>query len=150
MARIETALAAHPVIGLDTAIFIYHFEAHPTYLPLTTAILNRVQAGEPHAVISVITLMEINVHPWRLRQPRIAQTYEALLVNFPHLQVLDVNRDVARLAAQIRAGYNLRPADALHIASALVGGATLWVSNDKQHQRVSDLLPIVILEDYIS
>ncbi|OQX61059.1 MAG: hypothetical protein B5M51_08900 [Anaerolinea sp. 4484_236] len=48
------------------------------------------------------TLMEINVHPWRMGKPRIAQTYETLLTHFPNLRIIDTNRDIARKAAQIR------------------------------------------------
>ncbi len=29
-------LREHARVGLDTSIFIYHLEAHPRYLPLTT------------------------------------------------------------------------------------------------------------------
>ena len=29
-------LCEHARVGLDTSIFIYHLEAHPRYLPLTT------------------------------------------------------------------------------------------------------------------
>jgi len=46
--------------------------------------------------------MEINVHPWRMGKPRIAQTYETLLTHFPNLRIIDTNRDIARKAAQIR------------------------------------------------
>jgi hypothetical protein len=38
MAGIEQRLAEHRVIGLDTAVFIYHFEAHPDYLLVITHI----------------------------------------------------------------------------------------------------------------
>lgn len=35
----ERRLAGHTVLGLDTCVFIYHFEAHPHYLPYTQALL---------------------------------------------------------------------------------------------------------------
>lgn len=148
MATIEQELAAHAVIGLDTSIFIYHLEAHPAYLPLTTAILNMVQNGERQAVVSTIALMELTVHPWRHNQPMIARQYETMLVHFPHLRLADVTREVARRAAQVRAGYNVRPADALHIATALVNGATAYITNDKGLTRLSPLLAVVVLNDF--
>lgn len=150
MDRLREQLSRHNLIGLDTSIFIYHFEANPRYLPLTSEILNGVQIGKWNAVISVITLMEVNVLPLRLERITIAQTYEALLVNFPNLQIMDVNRDIARKAAQLRATYNLKPADALHIATAIIGSASAWISNDKLHARVSDNLSTIILEDHIT
>jgi len=66
MASIENALTQHHKIGIDTSVFIYHFESNAKYLPLTTTILEGIQNGRWRAVTSVITLMEINVHPWRM------------------------------------------------------------------------------------
>ena len=35
MERLDQRLAGHTWIGLDTSVFIYQFEAHPRYLPVT-------------------------------------------------------------------------------------------------------------------
>ena len=150
MAGVEPQLIAHQVVGLDTAVFIYHFEAHPTYLPLTQTILQMVQAGQCIAVVSAVTIMELTVHPWRQQRGDIARQYEAVLAHFPHLQIVDVTRDVARLAAQLRAYYNLRPADALQVASAVTHQATVWVSNDKKLKRLSPQLDVIILDDFVN
>lgn len=149
MATIEQAVAAHAVIGLDTSILIYHLEAYPDYLPLTTAVLNRVQRGECQAVVSTVALMELTVHPWRRNQPMIARQYETLLIHFPHLHLADITREVARRAAQVRAGSNVRPADALHVAAALVNGATAYITNDKGLARLDPLLAVVVLDDFV-
>ncbi len=149
MADLSQRLAAHTRIGLDTSVFIYHLEAHPTYQPLTTQILNGVQAGNQEAIVSTVTLMELTVHPWRMNRPEVARQYEALLAHFPHLYLADVTRDVARQAAQLRVGYNIRPADALHAAAALVSGATAFVTNDKGFNRLQPLLDILVLDTFL-
>lgn len=147
MAGLEQQLAGHAVIGLDTSIFIYHLEGHPRYLPLTSRLLDGVQSGGREAVVSVVALMELTVHPWRSGQPLIAAHYEAILLHFPHLHLADVNREVARRAAQLRAGYQVRPADALHVATALVNGATAYVTNDRELGRLKPVLTVLVLED---
>lgn len=149
MAGIERRLAEHRVIGLDTAVFIYHFESHPKYLGLTTAVLDSIQAGQQQAIASTILIMELTVHPWRNRQPNVARQYEALLVNFPNLVLHNVTRETARKAAQLRADYNLRPADTLHVATALVGKATAFVTNDKQLMRLAPLIEPIILDEFV-
>ena len=149
MAGIEQRLAEHRVIGLDTAVFIYHFEAHRDYLGLTTAVLNSIQAGQQQAVGSVILIMELTVLPWRNHQPNVARQYEALLANFPNLKLYDVTRETARKAAQLRADYNLCPADALHVATALVNGATAFVSNDRQLARLEPIIEPIILAEFV-
>ena len=148
MGRLSDQLADHAVIGLDTCIFIYHLEAHPRYQPLTQELLAGVQAGRQTAITSTVTVMELTVRPWQVGRPAVAREYEALLVHFPHLTLADVTRDVARRAAQLRARYRLRPADALQVATALVHGATAFVNNDRQLTRLAPVLDIITLDDF--
>ncbi|MCB9098731.1 MAG: PIN domain-containing protein [Anaerolineales bacterium] len=148
MAHLLERLAIHQVIGLDTSIFIYHLEANPRYLSLTSSVLKYIESGQGVGVISTVVVMELTVHPWRINRGDIARQYEALLVNFPHLKIVEVSREVARQAAQLRANYNLRPADALQVATALVSGATAWVSNDKQLKRLETVIEVLILEEF--
>ncbi len=148
MADIGRLTAEHNIIGLDTSVFIYHFESHPRYLELTTAVLDNVEAGRQQAVISTVLLMELTVYPWRRVQPQMARRYEALLVNFPNLRMVNVTRATARQAAKLRAEFNVRPADALHVATALVHGATAFVTNDKQLKRLVPLIVPIVLEDF--
>ena len=108
MGRLSERLNRHALIGLDTAVFIYHFEANPRYLPLTQELLMGVQAGQWAAVTSVVTLMGLTVRPWQLDRPNVAREYEALLVHFPHLTLVEVTRDIARRAAQLRAHHQAR------------------------------------------
>jgi predicted nucleic acid-binding protein len=145
--RIGERLAGHTVIGLDTTIFIYHLEAHPRYRPLTQEVLTGAQAGRWKAITSTVTLMELTVRLWQLGRPAVAREYEAFLVHFPNLMLVDVTRDVARRAAQLRARYRLRPADALQVATALLLDATAWVTNDHKLARLDPTLDVVILDD---
>lgn len=148
MGRVTEQLGDHACIGLDTSIFIYHLEYHPRYLPLTQELLSGVEAGRWAAVTSTVTLMELTVRPWQLDRPDVARAYEEALVQFPNLTLTDVTRDVARQAAQLRAQYDLRPADALHIATALVHDATAFVTNDRDFARL-DVLNVVLLSDFV-
>jgi predicted nucleic acid-binding protein len=147
---LQERLAAHAVLGLDTSIFIYHLEQHPTYSPLTQTLLAGVQAGRWRAVASVVTLMELTVRPWQLNREAIAREYEILLVHFPHLLLADVTRDVARRGAQLRARFQLRPADALQVATALLHGATAFVTNDRGLARLGPALDVVVLGDLVA
>ena len=148
MERLRERLAGHAIIGLDTTIFIYHLEAHSRYQPLTQEVLAGIQAGRQTAITSTVTVMELTVRPWQVGRPAVARKYEVLLVHFPHLTLADVTRDVARRAAQLRARYRLRPADALQVATALVHGATAFVTNDRQLRRLMPVLDIIILDDF--
>lgn len=143
-------LQRHAIISLDTSIFIYHFEDNPRYRPLTNSILTLIEQGHVNGVASVLALMELTVHPWRLQLDGLARQYETLLINFPHLTVADIDRPTARRAAQLRAGYALAPADALHAATALTHRATALVGNDRHFLRLSPQIEVLLLDDFIA
>ncbi len=119
MGGLREKLASAGVVGLDTSIFIYQLEANPTYATLTKTVFENLEAGKFQGVTSTITLMELTVLPWRMGHENIAREYEALLVNFPNLSIVDIDRNVARLAAKLRADFNVSPADALQVAASL-------------------------------
>lgn len=149
MENLRRELAKHPLLALDSSIFIYHFEANPTYLPLTEVILSTIADGTCQGIISTVTIMELIVWPWKQNRGDVARQYELLLVNFPNLRIVDVSRDVARKAAQLRALYNVRPADALLVATGLVNRATAWVSNDTELRRLAPELDIFNLDAWL-
>jgi len=147
--RLIARLHGHAVIGLDTSIFIYHFEVHPRYLPLTTGILSGIAEGDHRGVTSTITLMELTVRPWQLERQAVVRHYEALLVHFPNLLLADVDREVARRAAQLRARYRLRPADALQVATSLVHNASVFLTNDHRLARLNQLIDVIQLDAFV-
>jgi predicted nucleic acid-binding protein len=59
-----------------------------------------------------------------------------------------VDLEVARRAADLRAGYRLRPPDAIQLAAALFHGATAFVTNDKKLKQVNEL-KVLTLDDWL-
>lgn len=47
------------MIGLDTPLFIYHFEDHPRYIALTEIIFTALEKRMNKGITSYLTLMEI-------------------------------------------------------------------------------------------
>jgi predicted nucleic acid-binding protein len=135
-------------VGIDTSIFIYHLEAHEKYAVLTQKIFSSMEAGKWQGITSTITLMEINVHPWRVGREDVARKYEALLMNFPHLNIINIDRDVARIAAQLRARFEGRPPDALQVAASLLNEARSFITNDRRLSSLQTLIDIIMLDDY--
>ena len=149
MERFEERIASARTLGLDTSLFIYFLEPNPRYAPLVRLALDGIETGRWKGVTSTITLMELTVHPWRLGQEQVAREYETMLVNFPNLSIVDIDRHVARQAAQLRARYNISPADALQIGACLLSGAEVFLTNDRRLDRLQKLIDIVVLEDFV-
>lgn len=149
MGRFEERIASAGTLGLDTSLFIYFLEPNPRYAPLVRLALEGIETGRWKGITSTITLMELTVHPWRLGQEPVAREYEALLVNFPNLSIMDIDRHVARQAAYFRARYNISPADALQIGACMLSGAEVFLTNDRRLSRLKELIDIVQLEDFV-
>lgn len=142
-------LTSAGVVGLDTSIFIYYLESNPNYMPLTKTVFDDMEAGKFQGITSTITLMELTVHPWRLGNENIAREYEAVLVNFPNLSILDIDRNVARSAAQLRANFNVSSADALQVAASLQTGAKIFLTNDRRLSPLQEVIEILLLDDFV-
>jgi len=149
MDEFSKRLAKAKVIGLDTPIFIYFLENNERYGPLAQFTINGIEKGKWQGVTSTITLMEITVRPWQLGRESAAREYEAILVHFPNLSVVDVDRNVARAAAQLRAKYNVSPPDALQVAASLSYGAKAFLTNDKRLSRLQELIDILVLDHFV-
>ena len=101
------------------------------------------------AATSVITLMELTVHPWKMGRQDVARKYEALLAHFPNLRLFNNDRNVARRAAQLRAKFRIRPVDALQVATCLVHDASPFITNDSRLSQLQPVLDILFLDDYV-
>ncbi len=73
-----------------------------------------------------------------------AALFESDLVLLPLTQ--EILREAARLRAEIA---GLRTPDALHAATALVAGCTLFLTNDTGFRRVPGL-PLTLLDDVLA
>ena len=141
-------IGAHQRVALDTSIWIYHFEAHPDYLPLTTKVLTAVSKGRCEAIVSELCLLEILVRPLQLGLDDVADEYETLLTHFPHVQLIPVSRPVLLKAAALRAYHRLRTPDAIILATAMVAGATRVITNDERWRKVEEI-NVVLLSDFL-
>ena len=150
MDEFSKRLAKAKVIGLDTSIFIYFLEDSARYGPLAQITINGIEKGKWQGVTSTITLMEITVRPWQLGLEGVAREYEAILVHFPNLSLVDIDRNVARAAAQLRAKYNLAPPDALQVAASISFGAKAFLTNDKRLSRLQELIDVLVLDDFLN
>jgi len=149
MDEFSKRLAKAKVIGLDTSIFIYFLEDNERHSPLAQVTINGIEKGKWQGVTSTITLMEITVRPWQLGRETAAREYEAILVHFPNLSIVDIDRNVARVAAQLRAKYNITPPDALQVGACLSFGAKAFLTNDKRLSRLQELIDVLVLDDFL-
>jgi predicted nucleic acid-binding protein len=149
LGTLEQDLSRHVIIGVDTAPFIYLWERHPHYLSLSETLFRHLNRPEVQGITSVITLIEVCVHPQRLGRRDLVQTYERALVHSQQVQMVPIDAPLARQASALRAVYNIRVPDALQVGAAIEAGATLFVTNDQRLAKVREIR-VSVLEDYLS
>ena len=146
MIQLADALAGVTRLGFDTAPIIYFVEAHPKYGPVMLEIVRRVDAGGLTGVTSVITLIEVLTHPMKHGSVKLQAEYKDLLVNTAFFETVDIDSEIAVLAASLRARHNLRTPDAVQIAASINGGCEAFLTNDAGLRRVTELR-VIVLDD---
>jgi predicted nucleic acid-binding protein len=130
---------------MDTPLFIYYIEGHPDYFETCGKLFDQVDAGVLSAVTSVVTMLEVLVHPLRHGNWELAKQYRDILLNSSGLAILDVNVAISERAAELRARYEIRTTDAIQLATALVVRARAFVTSDQELVRVEEL-PVILME----
>src|SRR5215469_3591132 len=118
-------------VGVDTSIFIYFIEEHPSFLPVLQSFFKEVDTGRKELVTSALTLLEVLVVPYRSGDHLLAERYEALLTQSRGVKVAEISRDHLRAAAQLRATTGVKTPDALQLVAALAGGCATFLTNDR-------------------
>ncbi len=124
------------LIYLDACLLIYAIESHPVWFnPVREALASQ---PESQFAISPLVKMECLVKPIRLGDTILQWRYEAGLAQFVQVAMTEA---VFLQAAQLRARFNLKTPDALHLACAQHHGcAALWTNDDRLAQAAHGLV----------
>jgi len=134
------------IIGLDTMVFIYHFEENQAYSPLTFSIFESLEKGNFKGITSILTLLEILVKLKKENNSLLVERYKLLLETFPNLQVQEINENIADIASSLRANYNINTPDAIQIATSLEVKADIFITNDANLKKISEIKVLLLSE----
>jgi len=134
------------VVGLDTMVFIYHFEENQPYSPLTFSIFESLEKGNFNGITSILTLLEILVKPKKENNLLLTERYKLLFETFPNLQVKEINENIADIASSLRANYNINTPDAIQIATSLEVKADIFITNDVTLKKISEIKVLLLSE----
>lgn len=125
------ALKKQPAVLVDTNIVIYFLEDSPVFGAAAKEIFQQIQDGGVKGYLSVITVTELLVKPFKSGNEELEKNIRLFLDCFPNLNTLDVTREIAIKAAEIRALTNLKTPDAILVATAFIHGCAL-IGNDQE------------------
>ena len=92
---------------------------------------------------SRLTRMECRIKPLRLGNVGLLAIYDAFFTS-PEVEVLELSPAVIEKATDVRAALNVKTPDALHLASAIVAGATAFLTGDRNLARCTEI-PVDVL-----
>ncbi len=134
------------ILFLDTAPLIYFIEGRTEYQSVLVKIFSSIDKGEYAFISSTITLLEVLVKPVKENRLDIVEKYTELLTTSKGIDVFDITISVAKEAAKIRAKYSLKTPDAIQLATAIIFGADLFLTNDNRLKQVTEIKIVMLSE----
>ena len=129
-ASIQDAVPAGASVLIDSSVALAYLAGSEQISPLATDLFDACLAtGRNPGALSTVTVMELLVRPFRAG-PSAVGVVQAFLAHFDGLRLFPVDDATAVEAARIRALAGFSAPDALIVATFLVGGFDILVTND--------------------
>lgn len=119
-------------IFLDTAPLIYYIEERKENIEILDPLFDLNISGYTEFITSTLTLLEVLVLPIRLKRQDLVDQYEIILTQSDSIDIIDLNTEISRLAANIRADYNYKTPDSIQLATAINYNSNYFLTNDKK------------------
>lgn len=136
-------------VFIDTAPFMYFIESDDHNLKYHETVKEFFKYGydnDKEFVTSVITMEEYFVYPYRNRDYSFIEMFNRL-VTTTNMEIAEINQEIAKKAAQIRAEYKgFKAMDALQLAVACMLKCDLFLTNDKQLRQFKGIKCVTIEE----
>jgi uncharacterized protein len=120
---------------LDAAPIIYLIEQSQ---PFATAIRSKLAAPGIVPITSELSRLECRVKPMRDGNQALLQDFDDYFAN-TIAEIFPLTRDVVDLATEIRAQYNFKTPDALHLAAAVISNCDVFLTNDQRLNRFTGI-----------
>ena len=134
-------------IYVDANAIIYSVERIEPYRELLGPMWQEARAGQFTLASSELVVLETLIKPLREGNARLEMLFRSIFAA-AEMDLIPATLAIWEDAARIRAATGLKTSDALHAATALSAGCTLFITNDTDFRRVEGL-PIVILDDLV-
>ncbi len=144
--KVSDVFKAIKHLYIETAPLIYYVETNPMYVAKMDVIIEYIETNLISAMASTITLTEVLTLPLKHKDKTLENEYRDILLHSGGFQLFPVTHQIASLAADLRARYNLRTPDAIHVATGIEAGCDAFLTNDKGIKRVKEL-KVIVLDD---
>jgi len=123
---------------LDANPIIYSIEGVPAFRQAALDWIERAETDGGVVVTSRLSRLECRVKPLRDDNAELLELFEGFFAR-EGVELVEVTAEVIETATQLRATHNFRAPDAIHLASALVAKADVFLTADRNLARCPGL-----------
>jgi predicted nucleic acid-binding protein len=132
------------IIGIDTQIFTYVMENNRQFEAASFKIIQDVENGKYSGIFASIGIIELLTGPKKSGKYDLARQYQERLEKYPNLVIRNLNESIIDIASTLRAKYNLRTPDSIHLATAIDARASVFFTNDKKLKVVREIKVVTL------
>jgi uncharacterized protein len=114
----------------DSMLFIYLIEGNPAFAPRVKTIHEEMMRRGDILCTSVFTLGEVLTGPRKVRAQAVVDQIRQFFLRSGSVELLPFAVTTSDRYSMIRAGTNVTPADAIHLACAAEAGVDLFITHD--------------------
>jgi predicted nucleic acid-binding protein len=126
------------MIYADANVLIRLLEGTPAVRAPIEARLVPLRGTGRFLATSRLSRLECRCKPLRSSDTVLLALYEALFQG-PEIQLVEITADVVEKATELRANLNFKTPDAIHLASAILAGASAFLTGDKSLARCGEI-----------
>ena len=126
------------LIYCDSVILIYFLDAVGPFNSRAVSRLAALQSSGDSIAVSELTRLECRVKPLRLGALKTLTDFDAFFT-LPGIHLATISRAVFERATAIRAKYNFKLGDSLHLATAVEAGCDRFLTNDGRLSAFTDI-----------
>ncbi len=127
-------------VGIDTNIFIYFIEGcEEPYASESSNVIELIIKGNFNSIFSTLSLTEFLVFPLKENDKELYNSYLSFFGNFPNSKIVSLDEEIAIEAAKLRAKYNIRTPDSIHLATSITNQVNVFITNDLNLKKVKEI-----------
>jgi predicted nucleic acid-binding protein len=127
------------LVYCDSVILIYFFDHTGHFNIRATNRLAAMAAAKDRVAFTDLVRLEYRIAPLRNNDAVKLAIFDAFCVR-PDVQFVPITKAVFDRATGIRAAFNFKLGDSLHLAAAVEGGCDRFLTNDSRLSRFTDIV----------